>query len=228
VGDDLEQLVWTFSVVEGGATRLYGNNSVIVDTTAVDFTSADRTKLEAVYNKLPSKTYLTGTTNSDGDIQQDEATGGLSTQAKADVNAEADQALADYDAPTNAEMVARTLAAASYATAANQTTIISHLTDVKGATFDGSTDSLEAIRNRGDIAWITATSVTVSDKTGFSLINVNGVTFADYMESILAVLFGVATPSGSTVAFKKRDGTTTKVTITYGASDGQRTGSVIS
>jgi len=44
--------------------------------------------------------------------------GSLATQAKADVNAEVDQALADYDAPTNAEMVARTLAAASYATAA--------------------------------------------------------------------------------------------------------------
>lgn len=46
--DDLEQLVWTFSVVEGGATRLYGNTTLIVDTTAVDFTSADRTKLEAL------------------------------------------------------------------------------------------------------------------------------------------------------------------------------------
>jgi hypothetical protein len=29
--DDLEQLVWTFSVVEGGATRVYGNTTVIVD-----------------------------------------------------------------------------------------------------------------------------------------------------------------------------------------------------
>lgn len=43
--DTLEQLVWTFSVVEGGATRLYGNTTLIVDTTAVDFTSSDRTKL---------------------------------------------------------------------------------------------------------------------------------------------------------------------------------------
>lgn len=33
--------------------------------------------------------------------------------------------------------------------------IITHLTDVKGATFAGATDSLEAIRNRGDAAWIT-------------------------------------------------------------------------
>lgn len=42
------------------------------------------------------------------------------------------------------------------ATAANQTTIINHLTDIKGPTWT-TTDSLEAIRDRGDIAWITAT-----------------------------------------------------------------------
>lgn len=37
------------------------------------------------------------------------------------------------------------------------TPVETHLTDIKGATFDGATDSLEAIRNRGDAAWITAT-----------------------------------------------------------------------
>jgi hypothetical protein len=35
--------------------------------------------------------------------------------------------------------------------------------------FTPSTDGLQPIRDRGDSAWITATSVTVSDKTGFSL-----------------------------------------------------------
>lgn len=48
VADALEQLVWTFSVTEGGATRLYGNTSVIVDTSAADFTAADRTKLNTL------------------------------------------------------------------------------------------------------------------------------------------------------------------------------------
>lgn len=36
------------------------------------------------------------------------------------------------------------------------TTLITHLTDIKGATFSGATDSLEAIRNQGDAAWLTA------------------------------------------------------------------------
>lgn len=47
-GDTAEQLVWTFSVVEGGATRLYGNNSLVVDQSTgggPDFTSSDRALL---------------------------------------------------------------------------------------------------------------------------------------------------------------------------------------
>lgn len=53
--------------------------------------------------------------------------GSLATQAKADVNAEVDTALADYDGPTNAEMEARTILAALYGTAANQVTIASYI-----------------------------------------------------------------------------------------------------
>lgn len=48
---------------------------------------------------------------------------GFNDVSTAQVNAEVDTALADYDAPTNAEMEARTLPAASYGTAANQTII---------------------------------------------------------------------------------------------------------
>lgn len=60
----------------------------------------------------------------------------LGTQAKADVNAEVDTALTDYDAPTATEMTAA-------------------FTEIKGATW-ASTDTLEAIRDRGDVAWTTA------------------------------------------------------------------------
>lgn len=57
---------------------------------------------------------------------------------------------------------------------------------------------------------------------------IDGVTAADWAESMQAVLYGTTAPSGSTVPFRKRDGTTTKVTVTYGSTDGQRTGSTIS
>jgi hypothetical protein len=63
--------------------------------------------------------------------------GGMSTAMKAEVNAEVDTGIADYDGPTNAEMT-------------------SAFTEIKGATF-AATDTLEAIRNRGDAAWGTAT-----------------------------------------------------------------------
>lgn len=49
----------------------------------------------------------------------------------AQVNAECDTALTDYDPPTNTEMEARTLAAASYATAAKQTDIESDTQDIQ-------------------------------------------------------------------------------------------------
>jgi hypothetical protein len=48
------------------------------------------------------------------------------------------------------------------ATSNNQTTILTHLTDIKGATFSGATDSLEAIRDRGDEAWATATGFSTT------------------------------------------------------------------
>lgn len=70
-----EQLLFAFSVVEGGATRVYVNTAQVVDTLASDFTSTDRSKLDAMFAKLPSKDYLAGTANADGDVQLDEATG---------------------------------------------------------------------------------------------------------------------------------------------------------
>jgi hypothetical protein len=80
--DEIEQLLWEFTVVENGITKTIGDNSLIVDTTAVDFTTDDRTKVIALYNKLPNKAYLTGTINSDGAIELSTATGDLPTTVK--------------------------------------------------------------------------------------------------------------------------------------------------
>lgn len=78
--------------------------------------------------------------------------GGMSTAMKAEVNAEADTALADYDGPTNAEMEARTLVAGNYGTAANQATILGHIdTEIAailldtGTTLDGKINAIKAI-----------------------------------------------------------------------------------
>ena len=68
----------------------------------------------------------------------------LGTTAKNDVNAEVDTALADYDGPTDTEMVAA-------------------FTEIKGATWASGTDTLEAIRDRGDAAWVTGAGGSVPD-----------------------------------------------------------------
>jgi hypothetical protein len=77
----------------------------------------------------------------------------LSDDARYDVdqiNAEVDTALTDYDGPTNAEMEARTLLAASYGTAANQTTILGRL---PAALVSGRMDSdIRAINGNTDSA----------------------------------------------------------------------------
>ena len=62
-----------------------------------------------------------------------------------------DKANQNYDAPTKTEMD-------------------SAFTQIKGATWS-TTDTLEAIRDRGDAAWITATSVTVTGGTVTTLTN---------------------------------------------------------
>jgi len=54
------------------------------------------------------------------------------------INAACDTALSDYDAPTKAELD-------------------SAFTEIKGGSWSASTDTLEAIRDRGDAAWVTAT-----------------------------------------------------------------------
>lgn len=52
------------------------------------------------------------------------------------------------------------------------------LTDMKGATFSGATDSLEALRNRGDAAWTTATGfatpTNITAATGITLAPTTG------------------------------------------------------
>jgi hypothetical protein len=51
-GDAEEQLVWVFTVVEGGATRTYPATSYVVEETAYRFSSSDRSTLNSVNTKL--------------------------------------------------------------------------------------------------------------------------------------------------------------------------------
>lgn len=73
-----EQIVFTASAVEGGQTLKATHVMPVVGTsTGGGFTTADRSKLEAVFNKLPSKPYIVGTAAADGDINVDDLDGDL-------------------------------------------------------------------------------------------------------------------------------------------------------
>jgi len=95
--------------------------------------------------------------------------GGMSTAMKAEVNAECDTALSDYDPPTNAEMVARTLAAADYSTAAalatvdaNVDAILADTNELQGDLTDGGRLDLiiDALRDLAEADTVLDTGTT--------------------------------------------------------------------
>lgn len=108
----------------------------------IDGTGMEAGAVTAVQNGLATAAELAKVPKSDG-------TASWNATALAAINAQADTALADYDGPTNAEMTARTLATADYATAAAQTTAqgtIDKLDDTledDGGTFRFTANALE-------------------------------------------------------------------------------------
>lgn len=74
--DAVGGLIFKVDATEETVTTQYVATSVVVGATSVDFTAADRTKLEAMHAKLPSSAYLLGTAAADGS--------GYSTHSAAD------------------------------------------------------------------------------------------------------------------------------------------------
>jgi hypothetical protein len=161
----------------------------VANRSALRPTIADRTLNVDASGKVPA-------TIAAGDIANDAITASVIasnaiTAAKIATNAIGASQIA-ANAITSAKIAADAIGASQLAadavaeiqsglaTAASQTTITTHLTDIKGGTFNGATDSLEAIRDRGDAAWITGSTLdaagvwsyasrSLTDKVGFAL-----------------------------------------------------------
>ena len=99
-----------------------------------------------------------------GELQTDWADGGrldliqdiIAADTTTDIPALIATAQADLDIITGADgvnLLSATQASIDAIEVDTSTTIDTHLNDIKGATFSGATDSLEAVRNRGDSAW---------------------------------------------------------------------------
>lgn len=146
------------SATLGGSAFPMSVMSQSCDFVSATWTTADASRLTAIYNKLPSRAYLAGTTSSTGAILPTDL--GL---AIANIDAQFDEILADL-AQREANIrgadndTLKTLSdqidgvgggggGGGDATLANQTTIINHLTDIKGAGWSLTTDTLKKIRD---------------------------------------------------------------------------------
>ena len=136
----VEQIILTATIVENGKTL---TRSVITPVISVatltgdTFTSADRTKLEAMHAKLPSKSYLTGTNAADGDINLDEADGSR-TPFKADVSLLATATALSAVATTASSTLTQATTAATQATTAatNATAMVDRITTTRALKID--------------------------------------------------------------------------------------------
>lgn len=149
--DDLNDIAATAIVSNGAITTLSGA-VVNVDTVDTCTTNTDLVSAASIRSEIDSNsTQLAAIVADTNELQTDWADGGR-------LDTIVDSILTDTG-----------------------TTLETHLTDIKGGTFSGATDSLEAIRDRGDAAWTTGaggtppqllqstTIATLASQTSFTL-----------------------------------------------------------
>lgn len=237
---DVASAVWA-----AGSRTLTGFGTLVADVVEGVWAAAQRTLTAFGFTPSANVTQVAGSAvEGVNDFKADvsalalEATvEALNDLSSADAQAAATAALNAYDPPTKAELDAaegnirgtdgdtlKTLSdkiaegggGGGDATAENQQAIIDSLTEAKGAGFDTATDSLEALRDRGDSgAWSGSAgsgsntiTATASDGAG-TLANGVKVTVRDDAGNIVAIL---STNSLGVCTFYLDDGTYTIVT----------------
>jgi hypothetical protein len=146
------------------------------DKTGYSLTVTPPTAVQIRQEMDSNSTQLAAIVADTSEIQVELADGGRTDLLIDGIKAKTDQLT--FTTPNSVDATA-TVSTAGLATEANQTTIINHLTGIKGATFDTGTDSLESIRNRGDAAWITgggvagtyAVVINVKDALGVNILD---------------------------------------------------------
>lgn len=160
------------SVASGGITSA----SFATDAIAAAAVKADA--VTKIQNGLATAANLATLQSTADGILDDTGTTGVvvgshTTGAKAEIEAEATDALNAYDPPTNTEMNARTLASASYATAATQS---SHTTAIASVQTDTTAiiAAVDAVPTAAEI-WAAGTR-TLTAGTNIALAKGTGVT----------------------------------------------------
>jgi hypothetical protein len=144
-----------------------------IATDAVDAASVKADAVTKIQNGLATPTNITaGTITTVTNLTNAPTSGDLTATMKTSVNTEVAAALATYDGPTNAEMVARTIAAADYATAAGVSAVETDTQDIQARlpaalTIDGNIKA-DALRLGGTLQTgrDVGASVLLSNGTG--------------------------------------------------------------
>lgn len=166
--DTLEQLLWEFTVVKGGTTRLFGRDSLLVDTTAVDFTSADRTTLQAAATATALSAVASSVSGLDTKLGSP-AAGSVSADVAA-VKADTASLLGRVTSTlfSGITSVAKWLGCMSGKTS-DPTTQAEINATTAGAGFVNTTDSLQALRDNyttgGDTVVVAPVTATVPNNT---------------------------------------------------------------
>lgn len=166
--------------------------------------------------------------------------GGFTTAAKGQIQDEATDAI---EADNLDHLIVASASGLNVADNSLIAQMVSKSATADWDSFDNTTDSLEALRDKANTLSDFDEStdpVELLDSGGSAgtsadeLVDdvfaetVDGETVSTLIEASIAVLFGKTTVTGNTVTFKKRDGTTTKVTIIYdGTVSGKRDTSTI-
>ena len=197
-----------------------------VDTALGDYDGPTDTEMVAAFTEIKGATWAAGTDtmehirNKQTDIETDTAEigtagagltdlGGMSTGMKAEVNTEADTALTDYDAPTDTEMIARTLPSADYVVTTDTIAGVTTATNLTNAPTAGDlTATMKASVNTEAKDVLTVDTIADSYATDGSLPTI--------AQAILAIqqMMQEKSITGTTLTVKKPDGSTSAMTFT--------------
>ena len=147
-----------------------------------DWTASER-------NEIRGRLGVTGTTASGGNtptLSLEATVAALNDISAADVNAQCDIALADYDGPTNAEMIARTLVSASYYDFTTDQVILLTATQASIDAIEADTNELQSDDVPGLIAALNDVSTAdVNAQCDISLADYDGPTNAEMIARTL-------------------------------------------
>ena len=165
----VEQIIITATATENSKTLTRSVITPVISVTTLTgdtFTASDRTKLEAVHGKLPTKSYLTGTNAADGDLNLDEADGSR-TPFQADVSLLATASALSAVATTASSTLTQATTAATQSTTAatNAVAMTDRITTTRAANLDRLDATISSAVTQATAATTQATTAATQATT---------------------------------------------------------------